>query len=199
MYKRVLAVFAVAAGLIIGAASVANADSVVAIEDQPVRVDTVYVDTSITNKGPIRLISSTGISFISSPEDLFESPGLYKTAMLVYPVSESFDIGVTVAGQDFDASSVTQADIEQYGAVGIYHEPIGLWGLRMNVMFQMIGQNIGSGPVQLSSVVGGFIEKPLSATSRFSAIVGGSTVPVDFETKAWSSSVWIGLGTSLTN
>jgi len=197
MYKRVLTVVAILVGLFVMTA-VANADSVVAVEDQPVRVDTVYIDTSITNPGAMKLISSTGISFISSPEDLFESPGLYKTAMLVYPVSESFDIGVTVAGQDFDATTVTQADIEQYGAVGIYHEPIGLWNMSMNVMFQMIGQNVGDGPVQLSSVVGGFLEKPLSATSRFSAILGGSTVPVDFATKTWASSVWVGLGTNLS-
>lgn len=190
MIKKFLAALSVAA-VVLGFAVSADASSRVV----PIRVDTVVVQDTV-QASPTSIITLFGPTFVSAPgKGLFDSPAFSKASMLVYQIKPGFSIGMLYGGVDFNATNLTEAEFEQFGAVGIYHDYTGWKKLGFFVTLQMVGQTFDGGPTQFASVGGLGLFYPL--TTRFAAIGGISTSTLELETKSMAITPFIGLETNL--
>lgn len=147
-----------------------------------------------TSTPPVSVVTALGASFVSSPEARFESTGFSKALIFIYRVNPNFSVGANYSGIDFQATTLTQADIEQYGLLAIYHGSLGgKFGGFVKGQFML--SELGGGPLNFSQALGGGLFYNINET--YSVIAGLDPTLIDHETKTYGATAYVGLERSL--
>lgn len=124
-----------------------------------------------------------GAGFPTSPNGAQNlNTGLVKKSMFLYKFSDFIKIGGVYGGSDFNASSLTDTDLQEYGGIAILHTMLSeQFGAFFKV--QITSQTFNGGPAELGQMTGlGFYWKP-DPDVKLVPFVGLDLIPVDIATK----------------
>jgi hypothetical protein len=144
---------------------------------------------------PTSVVVAFGGTFISSPSDSIGT-GFSKATVFLYRVSENLSFGATIASVDFNATNITATDLEQYGAVAIYHDKFSStsklgWFLKGRLGLDQLN----GGPFDFATLigVGGFY----NINDRFCLVGGVDPAIIDYKTRTFGATVYAGIETNI--